>query len=390
MNKNNWSKMVQTFSRRSGLYIIFFVSIFLLISILTAVQPAYRFSSDVLNSWTQEMDSTIFYHLITMENRAYKQSFPEGEAEIPKLSDVFFELTSNVKPTDPRTLFGNEIPGFSIFDNQLLMASDNDFTHFPIESNPPLEEVLRDREAVLEEDEETEETEDTEEEESENEQTTGDRDVVFIYNTHNRESFLPHLPNETDPDGAMHGEINITKVSDHLAEELERLGIGTQVDDTDFGELLNERGMDYHQSYEVSRDIVAEAVAGNQEIQYVFDLHRDALRRDKTTQTIEGEDYAKILFVIGTGHPDYEKNLKVATELHGLIEEAYPGLSRGVFQKDGSSGNGVYNQDMVDNALLIEFGGVDNTMEELYRSADALAEVFSDYYWDAEAVQSDS
>ncbi|WP_379591909.1 stage II sporulation protein P [Oceanobacillus locisalsi] len=370
---------------------IFFVGIFLLISILTAVQPAYRFSSDMLNGWTKEMDSTVFYHLITMENRAYQQSFPEGEAEIPKMSDVFFELTSNVRPTDPGTLFGNEIPGFSIYDNQLLMASDNDFTHFPIESNPPLEEVLREREAVMTEEDETEETDEAEEpeEENENEQTTGDRDVVFIYNTHNRESFLPHLPNETEPDGAMHGEINITKVSDHLAEELERLGIGTQVDDTDFGELLNERGMDYHQSYEVSRDIVAEAVAGNQEIQYVFDLHRDALRKDKTTQILDGEEYAKILFVIGTGHPDYEKNLKVATELHGLLEEAYPGLSRGVFQKDGSTGNGIYNQDMANNALLIEFGGVDNTMEELYRSADALAEVFSDYYWDAEAVQSD-
>ncbi|MFD1387833.1 stage II sporulation protein P [Oceanobacillus oncorhynchi subsp. oncorhynchi] len=393
MKKNNWSKMVQTFSRRSGLYIAFFVSIFLLISILTAVQPAYRFSSDTLSNWTKEMDSAIFYHLITMENRAYKQSFPEGEAEIPQLSGVFLELTSNVKPTDPRSFFGNEIPGFSIFDNQLLMASENDFTHFPIESNPPLEEVLREREAVLtgEDEEETEEAEETEEEteETESEQTTGDRDVVFIYNTHNRESFLPHLPDETDPNSAMHGEINITNVSDRLAEGLKRKGIGTQVDNTDFGELLNERGMGYHQSYEVSRDIVAEAVAGNQEIQYMFDLHRDALRRDKTTETIEGEDYAKILFVIGTGHPDYERNLKVATELHGLMEEEYPGLSRGVFQKDGSSGNGVYNQDMAENALLIEFGGVDNTMEELYRSADALAEVFSDYYWDAEAVQSD-
>ncbi|WP_212924999.1 stage II sporulation protein P [Oceanobacillus sp. J11TS1] len=384
MKKNSWSKIVQTFSRRSGLYILFFISVFLVISLLTAVQPAYRISSDVLRNWTKEMDSTIFYHLITMENRAYRQSFPEEGIEMPKLSSVLLQLTSNVKPTDPRSLLGNEIPGFAIFDNKLLMASDNDFTHFPIESNPPLEEVLREREAVLTEEEETEETE-----EIENEKTTGDRNVVFIYNTHNRESFLPHLPNESDPNAAMHGEINITKVSDRLSEALERKGIGTQVDNTDFGQLLNEREMEYHQSYEVSRDVVAEAVAGNKEIQYMFDLHRDALRRDKTTKTIEGEDYAQILFVIGTGHPNYEQNLKVATELHGLIEEAYPGMSRGVFQKDGSGGNnGVYNQDLADSALLIEFGGVDNTMEELYRSADALAEVFSSYYWDAEAVQS--
>lgn len=136
-----------------------------------------------------------------------------------------------------------------------------------------MEEVLREREAVLtgEDEEETEEAEETEEEteETESEQTTGDRDVVFIYNTHNRESFLPHLPDETDPNSAMHGEINITNVSDRLAEGLERKGIGTQVDNTDFGELPNERGMGYHQSYEVSRDIVAEAVAGNRDSIYV-------------------------------------------------------------------------------------------------------------------------
>lgn len=186
--KNNWSKIVQTFSRRSGIYIIFFVSIFLLISVLTAVQPAYRFSSDMLSNWTKEMDSTIFYHLITMENSAYKQSFPEGEAEIPKLSGLFFELTSNVKPTDPRSLFGNEIPGFAIFDNKLLMASDNDFTHFPIESNPPLEEVLREREAVLTEEEEAEGEEETKEE-IENEQTTV-TGMLFLFIIHTIESLF--------------------------------------------------------------------------------------------------------------------------------------------------------------------------------------------------------
>ena len=42
--------------------------------------------------------------------------------------------------------------------------------------------------------------------------------------------------------------------------------------------------------------------------------------------------------------------------------------------------NGVYNQDLSPNALLIEMGGVDNTAEELYASVDALVEAFSHYY----------
>lgn len=70
--------------------------------------------------------------------------------------------------------------------------------------------------------------------------------------------------------------------------------------------------------------------------------------------------------------------------MHNLLDKKYPGLSRGVIVK--REGNGKYNQDLSQNAILIEFGGVDNTFEELYRSSDALADVFSEYYWQAEKV----
>ena len=47
-----------------------------------------------------------------------------------------------------------------------------------------------------------------------------------------------------------------------------------------------------------------------------------------------------------------------------------------------SEGNGVYNQDVSNKAMLIEIGGVDNDLNELYRSVDAFTEVFSEYYWE--------
>ncbi|NAW45101.1 stage II sporulation protein P, partial [Salmonella sp. gx-f4] len=64
----------------------------------------------------------------------------------------------------------------------------------------------------------------------------------------------------------------------------------------------------------------------------------------------------------------------------------YPGLSRGVFIKSKSEGNGIYNQDLSNRSILLEFGGVDNNLEELYNAVDAFAKVFSDYYWKAEEV----
>ena len=69
-----------------------------------------------------------------------------------------------------------------------------------------------------------------------------------------------------------------------------------------------------------------------------------------------------------------------------MLEEAYPGLSKGVITKEGPNSNGVYNQDLLDTSMLIEIGGYENTLEEMYRSADAIAEIFTEFYFDAEKV----
>ncbi|WP_156291120.1 stage II sporulation protein P [Oceanobacillus salinisoli] len=374
------------FYKRSGLYISSIIILFLLIGVLTTVQPTYRISSETITKWTSDIDGSVFLHLLGMENRGFKQAFLE-EDQLPSLSSTLFQVATSIKPNDPRSLLGNEIPGFSIYDSQILIAGEGtDYTNLPYESSPPLEEVLRDREAVVE----TEEGDEEEPEQNEDMPTTGDREVVYIYNSHNRESFLPHLPDETNPDLAHHPEVNITMVSERLARSLEAKGIGSQVEDTDIGSLLDERGWEYGQSYDAARDVVQEAFASNQDIQFAFDLHRDSLSREHTTKEIDGESYAKIIFVVGEEHPNYEKNLELATELHYLIDEKYPGLSRGVLPKGGAGTNGVFNQDLSGNALLVEFGGVENNMDELYRSADVFAEVFSDYYWDAESVDGNS
>ncbi|RLL48028.1 stage II sporulation protein P [Oceanobacillus piezotolerans] len=371
--------------KQAGLYLISICLLFILIGIFTTIQPAYRISSDVISNWTSDIDGAVFIHLFGMENKAFNKAF-DNETQLPTLSGAAFEVVTSLKPNDPRSLLGNEIPGFAVFDNRILIAGEGtDYTNIPYESSPPLEEVLKDREAVLEEPEEKKTPEP-----KGNGQSTGDKDVVFIYNSHNRESFLPHLPGVTNPDAAHHDEVNITKVSEHLAQSLEAKGIGAMVDETDIiGKVLKENQMEYWQAYEASRGVVEEAFATNRNIQFIFDLHRDALPREKTTKEINGEDYGRVVFVVGNEHENYEKNFALATEIHNLLEEKYPGLSRGVIPQGGAGNNGVYNQDLTENALLVEFGGVENTLEELYRSAEALAEVFSEFYWEAEAVNAD-
>jgi stage II sporulation protein P len=59
-------------------------------------------------------------------------------------------------------------------------------------------------------------------------------------------------------------------------------------------------------------------------------------------------------------------------------------LSRGVTGKGNKGSNGEYNQSISAGSLLIEVGGTGNTIEECYNSAAALADVFADYYWQAQ------
>src|SRR5699024_9509966 len=129
--------------------------------------------------------------------------------------------------------------------------------------------------------------------------STDGSEVVFIDHSHDRESFLPLLPDESEPNRAHNSEVNITKVSDGLAGSLEPYGIGTSVDDTDIMNILNENDWNYGQSYQASRPVVQEVMNQNEDLQYIIDVHRDALPRDRSTTEINGEAYAQILFVVG-------------------------------------------------------------------------------------------
>jgi len=371
------------FFKKSGIYLMSIVILFVSIGFLTTVQPAYRISIQTITEWTSDIDSSTFLYLFGIENRTFQQAYPNDQT-MPNLSTALLQIATSVKPNDTRSLLGNEIPGFSVYDQILIAGEGTNYANMPVESSPPLEEVLREREAVFEDEEK--EVEEKEEPDEETAPTTDGSDVVFIYNTHNRESFLPHLPDVTNPDHAHHDEVNITKVSERFAQALEEKGIGSQVDDHDFMNILNERGWGYGQSYQASREIVEEAITGSNDINYIFDIHRDSISKEKTTTEIEGESYGRILFVVGAEHETYEKNLNLAKELHNLLEDKYPGISRGYLPLEGARTNGIFNQDLNENALLFEFGGVENSLEELYRSAEVLAEVFSEYYFDAEAV----
>ena len=207
---------------------------------------------------------------------------------------------------------------------------------------------------------------------------------VFIYHTHNRESFLPELKARgvRDPDLAYDTDINITLVGKRLKEKLDSLGVPTRYSDTDYPSVV--KSFQYSKSYAYSAQTVKEAMASNR-LAMIFDVHRDSLSRDKTTATIDGVAYAQVYFIVGTKNPNWKKNAEFANRIHKLLEQRMPGISRGVYAKS-HNGNAEYNQSLSPNSILMEIGGPYNTLEEMYRTADLLAELIADVYRQAEKV----
>lgn len=358
------------------LFIFLIVSLSILAGILTSLDPKYRLYSHSIGEWTSDIQGESFSFVLAYENRYFGQVM--SKETLPKnIGAIVFELATNISLDDPRSFLGRELPGFQFFDGRIVVAGEGtDYTNLPVESAPPKELLEKQNEAT---------TTNVETNQKENISAIEDK-KVFIYHTHNRESFLPHLEGVKNPNGAYHSEVNITLVGDRLAQEIEKRGIGALVDKSDVTTFLKQEGLQYWQSYKASRPLVEEAIQTNK-LQYVIDLHRDSLPKEKTTVTINGTTYARIIFVIGGDHGGYEQNLHLAQTLHRQLDEKYPGLSRGVIQKRGKGVDGIYNQDLSSNSLLIEIGGYANSLEEMYVSTEALADVMSEHYFNQQNGQ---
>lgn len=197
--------------------------------------------------------------------------------------------------------------------------------------------------------------------------------IIYIYNTH-------QLENYNNKNLEIYGITpNVMMASYILKEKLNRLGYPTIVEDTNISDFLNLNGWDYTSSYKASRLLILDKKNKYPSLTYFIDIHRDSVNKDLTTVEINKKKYAKILFVIGLEHENYEQNLKVANKLNSIFENKYKNLSRGILKKEGPGVDGIYNQDISSNSILIELGGVDNNIEEVLNTIEAISQVLKEY-----------
>ncbi|MFC0274811.1 stage II sporulation protein P [Metabacillus herbersteinensis] len=361
--------------------------VFILATII--IFSSFKFSNSTLSEFIENIEVTdVFIHFIGSENHYF---YGENEKQEFSINEVAFNLATNIKLGDVRSLLGREIPGFSIYDTEIVVAGEGtNYTNLPMESSPPLEVLLKEREVAEENLAEFEKKANMGSKVKDAPPKTAEgKKNVYIYHSHSWEAFAPLLKNVENPDEAnsSNEKVNVLAVGSKLSEELSKRGIGAEHDTTNVTEGLQERKWNYNHSYKYSRERVQEAIAGNNELNFLIDIHRDSQPKKITTTTIGGKPYARLFFIVGKEHSNYEQNLQLAKEINAKLEAKFPGISRGVFVKGKSQGNGVYNQDLTDRALLLEFGGVDNELPELYNSIEAFAKVFSDSYWkDAEGI----
>ena len=200
-----------------------------------------------------------------------------------------------------------------------------------------------------------------------------DNPIIYIYNTHQLEEYNSNMIYDYSI------KPNVMIASYVLKEKLADYNIPSVVETGNIKEYLNNNNLKYSYSYEASRYFINEAKKEYNTLKYYIDIHRDSALREKTYLELNGKKYARVMFVVGLEHDGYEANLNLAYKLNSILEERYPDLCRGVLKKKGPNVNGIYNQDLSPNSMLIEVGGVDNTIDEVYNSIEALAEALNIY-----------
>lgn len=197
--------------------------------------------------------------------------------------------------------------------------------------------------------------------------------LVYIYNTHQREEYNQEYVEDYNivPD--------VLLMSHIIQEKLNNDHINTIVEENDIVKYLKDNDMNYGQSYQASRVFLRKVIEENKGLKLIIDLHRDAANYENTTVEIDGLKCAKVMFVVGKEYATYKNNLAKTNVLNDKIKKKYPSLTRGVLQKSGAGVNGIYNQDLSSNIMLLELGGNKNNIDELTNTINLIVPIIEEY-----------
>lgn len=388
--------MGQTFLLMSVMSILFFI---LLGTFGIAEKNLNTSPVSSMKGLAASLSSRFFIEMVGMELPHSVSEKQTSALSGKQMSRFVFQLLTDVNPADPKSLVAREVPGLGA-DSPILLrtGSGNTTVQAPEDYRPgagaegsapdhpePDSGSPSDPGAVLPE------AGDSDPEGGSQNQgqvpviKPGIKNIVMIYHSHPQESYNPLLGTNGDNPSSAEENKNVGLVGDFLAKELEQKGVATLHSYKNYAATVS--NYNYNYSYKYSRETVKTAMAENGKLQYFIDIHRDSQRHEKTTTTIGGKSYAQVYFIIGHANENWRKNEAFASLIHERLEQSYPGISRGIWGKTSSQGNGEYNQSLSPQSILIEIGGIDNTEEELKRTSNVLAGIIADLYWEGQEAE---
>ena len=195
---------------------------------------------------------------------------------------------------------------------------------------------------------------------------TTKKPIVYLYNTHQLEEY------SSDYLEVYNIKPTVLLASLILKDYLSKMGIDCIVEEENLVEIRNSMNLKYGRSYQVSRTLLEKRKNEYPTLKYFIDIHRDS-----GVYTLK--EYAKVLFVVGLDHENYEPNLEFSENLCIKINDQVSDLCRGVMKKSGKGVNGIYNQDFNNFTILIEIGGEKNKISEVNKTMEVIAKALYNF-----------
>lgn len=186
---------------------------------------------------------------------------------------------------------------------------------------------------------------------------------IYIYNTHQTEKYSDNK--------------SVLDASKYMKSVFSKYNISSDVELSSIPDFMRINNISYAYSYDASRYYIKNIL--NKKYDLIIDLHRDSIDKESVTLKGKKKRFAKILFVIGGENKNYKYNYKIVNTINNKIKKKYPNLTRGIIIKRGKGVNGVYNQDLSHNIILIEIGSDKSSFDEVKNTIDLIVPIIGEY-----------
>lgn len=195
---------------------------------------------------------------------------------------------------------------------------------------------------------------------------------ILIYHTHSQEGFVDSVPGDASTTIVGAGEKLAVLLTEKYGYKVLHHTGEYDVENRDYA---------YNNSLSALEEILAE----NPTIEVVIDLHRDEMKEGKKLVIdLQGRPTARFMFFNGMSHirnkgdisylenPYIQDNLAFSFQTQVAANEYYPGIARKIYLKAYR-----YNMHLKPKSLLVELGAQTNTVEEIMNACDPLAHIIS-------------